>query len=67
MTLFILIVLDSDLSHFYCVWPLHLIAATGVLGDNAGDFYNDWYVYSMTFSLFVQSAVVYLLTVRLSR
>ncbi|PKG39131.1 hypothetical protein CXF74_10090 [Psychromonas sp. Urea-02u-13] len=65
-TLFLLVILDSGLSNLYCVWPLHLIEATGVLGNNAGGFYNNWYELSMAFSLLVQSTVIYALTSRLN-
>ena len=65
ITLFLLMILDSELSNLYCVWPLKLIEATGVLGNNAPNFYYDWYELSMAFSLFVQSAVIYVITSRL--
>ncbi|MEL0660082.1 hypothetical protein V6255_13150 [Psychromonas arctica] len=65
-TLFILIMLDSELSNLYCVWPLQLLEATGLLGNNTDSFYNNWYSFSMTFSLFVQSAVIYFLTSKLA-
>jgi hypothetical protein len=67
ITLFILVMLDSGLSRLYCVWPLHLIEATGLLGNNPENFYNNWYELSMTFSLFVQSTIIYLLTSRLKK
>ena len=67
ITLFLLIVLDSELSNLYCVWPLHIIAATGILGNNTADFYYNWYELSMAFSLLVQSSVIYFLTLRLNR
>lgn len=66
VTLFLLAMVDRSLSNLYCVWPLHLIAATGILGNNAGSFYNSWYEVSMAFSLLVQSTVIYALTSRLS-
>mgnify|MGYP003625736496 CR=1 FL=1 len=65
MTLFLLMVVDSGLSNLYCVWPLNLIEATGVLGNNAPGFYYDWYELSMAFSLLVQSTVIYMITSRL--
>lgn len=65
LTLFLLMNLDSGLSNLYCVWPLNLIEATGVLGNNAQVFYYDWYELSMAFSLLVQSAVIYVFTSRL--
>ncbi len=58
-------VLDGELSNLYCVWPLHLIDATGVLGNNASAFYYDWYEVSMAFSLLVQSTVIYMITSKL--
>ena len=58
-------VLDGELSNLYCVWPLNLIEATGVLGNNVPAFYYDWYELSMAFSLLVQSAVIYMITSRL--
>lgn len=67
ITLFLLIILDSELSNLYCVWPLHLIKATGALGSNPEDFYNNWYELSMAFSLLVQSTVIYIFTSRLNR
>lgn len=66
ITLFILAVLDSSLSNLYCIWPLHLIVATGILGNNVGSFYNNWYELSMTFSLLVQSTIIYFLTSKLN-
>lgn len=65
MTLFLLMVLDGELSNLYCVWPLHLIEEAGLLGSNAPNFYYDWYELSMAFSLLVQSAVIYAITSRL--
>ncbi|MBB1274020.1 hypothetical protein [Psychromonas sp. SR45-3] len=65
MTLFLLMVLDGELSNLYCVWPLNLIEATGVLGNNAPAFYYDWYEFSMAFSLLLQSAFIYAITSRL--
>ena len=67
LTLFLLIVLDSELSTLYCVWPIKLIEATGLLGNNADSFYIDWFEVSMAFSLLVQSAVIYIITSRLNR
>jgi len=58
-------VIDGELSNLYCVWPLNLIELTGVLGNNAPVFYYDWFEFSMTFSLLVQSAVMYTITLRL--
>jgi len=67
VTLFLLIIFDSALANLYCVWPIHLIEATGVLGDNSSAFYFDWYEVSMAFSLLVQSSVIYLCTSRLNK
>ena len=67
MTLFLLMVLDGELSNLYCVWPLKIIEATGVLGNNAPAFYYDWYEFSMAFSLLLQSAFIYAITSRLMR
>lgn len=66
LTLFILVILDSGLSNLYCVWPLRLVEATGLLGNNPAGFYNNWYELSMAFSLLVQSTVIYVLTSRLN-
>ena len=66
LTLSVLIFLDSGLSYFYCVWPLHLIKATGILGNNYAVFYDDWYQVSIAFSLLVQSTVIYILTSKLN-
>lgn len=65
-TLFILTILDSQLSNFYCIWPLQLIELTGLLDKNPTVFYNDWYTVSMTFSLLLQSAIIYFLTSKLA-
>lgn len=65
ITLFLLMILDAELSNLYCVWPLNLIKVTGVLGDNYPNFYYDWYQVSMAFSLLVQSTAIYLITSRL--
>lgn len=67
ITLFTLMMLDSGLSNLYCVWPLHLIEATGILGNNSEGFYNDWLQISMTFSLLVQTSIIYFLTSRLRK
>ena len=67
ITLFLLVILDSGLSNLYCVWPLHLITLTGVLGNNTADFYNNWYEFSMAFSLLAQSTVIYVLTSKLNK
>ncbi|WP_284203225.1 hypothetical protein [Psychromonas marina] len=66
ITLFILVILDSGLSNLYCVWPLHLIKATGLLGNDADVFYNNWYEFSMAFSLLAQSTVIYVFTLKLN-
>ncbi|MEL0628284.1 hypothetical protein [Psychromonas aquatilis] len=66
-TLFILVLLDSSLANLYCVWPLHLLATTGFLGDNLNSIYHDWYEVSMTVSLLTQTLIIYLLTARLSK
>ncbi|WP_413699634.1 hypothetical protein ACLKMH_19735 [Psychromonas sp. KJ10-10] len=67
VTLFILMILDTGLSNLYCVWPLHIIEATGILGNNPEGFYNDWLQISMTFSLLVQTSIIYFLTSRLRK
>ncbi|MDN2664712.1 hypothetical protein [Psychromonas sp. 14N.309.X.WAT.B.A12] len=66
MTLFMLVFLDAGLSNLYCTWPLYFIEKTGILGNDIVTFYNDWYTVSMSFSLLVQSAIIYFLTSKLA-